>query len=164
MPPSNFTALAGEPSSALGVPCRPARYLIYFAVMPLQILELHAAKQPESLNDEWMILENAGSNDFVSQGCKLVVARNPNARGREIGKIDPGFVLHAGQKIRLVTGSPGTKAHGAPPDETKDLKNYHLFLGGPVLEGAGSTVALVLNQVEMARATFDPKAKHGVAQ
>ena len=132
--------------------------------MPLRILELHPAKKPETLNDEWLVLENEGPNDFVSQGCKVSVARNAHARGREIGKIDPGFTLHKGEKIRLVTGSPGTKAHGAPPDETKEMKNYHLFLGGPLIEGAGSTIALVLNQVEMARATYDPKAKHGVAQ
>jgi len=132
--------------------------------MALQIVELHATEKPETLNDEWLVLENSGPNDFVSQGCKVAVARNAHARGREIGKIDPGFVLHAGERIRLVTGSPGKKAHGAPPDETKDLKNYHLFLGGPVIEGAGSTIALVLNQVEMARATYDPKAKQGVAK
>src|SRR5215831_14468886 len=81
MPLSDFTALPGGRSSASGVPCRPARYLIYFAVMPLRILELHAAKKSETLNDEWLVLENTGTSDFVSQGCKLVVARNPNARG-----------------------------------------------------------------------------------
>jgi hypothetical protein len=132
--------------------------------MALHISQLHAARNKEALNDEWLVLENAGPNDFVAQGCRVTIARNAQARGREIGKLDPGFVLHAGEKIRLVTGSPGKKAHGSPPDEAKDLKNYHLFLGGPVLEGPGTVVRLVLNQIEMAKATFDPKVGSGLAK
>ncbi|HJZ84938.1 MAG TPA: hypothetical protein VKN99_07180 [Polyangia bacterium] len=131
--------------------------------MALKFLELHAARSSEMLNDEWFVLENAGPNDFISQGCKVTVAKNAQARGRLVGTIDPGFVLHAGQKIRLVTGSPGKKVHGSPPDEKDDCKNYHLFLGGPILAGVGTVVRLVLNQVEMAQAAFDPAAKHGLA-
>jgi len=132
--------------------------------MALKIMELHAARTPDALNDEWMVLENGGQNDFVAQGCRVTVARNPQARGGLVGTIDPGFALHPGEQIRLVTGSPGRKAHGSPPDETSTLKNYHLFLGGPVLLGAGTTVRLVLNQIEMAKATFDPAAKDGLAR
>jgi hypothetical protein len=132
--------------------------------MPLRIVELHAARTPDVLNDEWLVLENTGPNDFISQGCRVTVARNSAGRGREIGKIDPGFVLHKDERIRLVTGSPGRKAHGSPPDETKELKNYHLFLGGPLLEAEGTVVRLVLNQVEMARATWQRKGKHGIGE
>lgn len=127
------------------------------------MLELHAARSAESLNDEWIVLENPGPNDFVSQGCRVTVAKG-QGRPRLVGSIDPGFVLHPGEKIRLVTGSPGKKSHGPPPDEKKDLKNYHLFLGGPILSGVGTVVRLVLNQVEMAKGTFDPDTKDGLAK
>jgi hypothetical protein len=131
--------------------------------MALKFMQLHAARAAEVLNDEWFVLENPGPGDFVAQGCKVTVAKNDKARPSLVGALDPGFVLHPGERIRLVTGSPGKKAHGSPPDETDGCKNYHLFLGGPILASAGTVVRLVLNQVEMAKASFDPKSKHGVA-
>jgi hypothetical protein len=129
--------------------------------MPIRFIEIHAAKSEESLNDEWITLENTGPNDFVAKGCKLTIGKGA-ARGRPVGTLDPGFVLHAGEKIRLVTGNPGKKAQGAPPEPKADCKNYHLFLGEPMLEGPGTVVRLVLNQLEMAKATYDAREKNGV--
>jgi hypothetical protein len=132
--------------------------------MSLQIVKVHPAKSPDTLNDEWFIVENAGQNDFVSKGCVLTVGKSSQPRGRPVGTIDPGFVLHPGEKVRLITGSPGKKAHGKPPEEDKDVKNYHLFLGGSVLTGAGTVLRLVLNQVEMVKVVFDPNEKDGIAK
>src|SRR5262249_49491117 len=82
--------------------------------------------------------------------------RNAQARASLVGTIDPGFVLHGGERIRLVTGNPGKKSHGPPPDETASCKNYHLFLGGPMVTGAGTVIRLWLKQGEMAKGTFQP--------
>src|SRR5262245_49114620 len=100
--------------------------------MALVFKTLHKPKNPESLNEEWMVLENTGPNPITAQKCELTVARNANDRPHPIGTLDPGFVLHPQEKIRLVTGSPAKKAQGEPPAE-KEMKNYHLFLREPVL-------------------------------
>jgi hypothetical protein len=130
--------------------------------MALVILELHRPKKTEALNEEWLLLENTGPNPINAHGCAVTVARNPNERPHPIGTLDPGFVLHPNEKIRLVTGSPSKKAQGVPPDETKDVKNYHLFLREPVLQKPGTVVRLSLKQLELAKAVFSPEAKNGI--
>jgi len=129
--------------------------------MSLVIRELHRAQKSDALNEEWLLLENTGPNVINAQGCALTVAKNASERPRPIGTLDPGFVLHPNEKIRLVTGSPSKKAQGTPPDD-KDVKNYHLFLKEPVLGRAGQVVRLAVKQLELARATFQPEAKDGI--
>jgi hypothetical protein len=134
--------------------------------MAIRFLELHAARTAAALNDEWCVVANDGPGDFIAHGCRINVGRQKGttSRGSVVGTLDPGFVLHPGERVRLVTGSPGKKSHGPAPDETADCKTYHLFLGGALLAGgAGTVVRLVLNQIEMAKATYDPKAKAGMA-
>jgi hypothetical protein len=130
--------------------------------VPLVIRELHRASNKDALNEEWMVLENTGPAAVTAQGCSLSVARNAKDRPKVLGTIDPGFVLKPGDKIRLVTGTASRKAEGAPPAETEQLKNYHLFLKEPVLRGAGSVVRLSLKQLELARGTFKPDAPTGI--
>jgi hypothetical protein len=130
--------------------------------MRIAIREIHAAPAAAALNDEWFVVENIGDRPFSTAGCTVSVGKGARAtRLRSVGTIDPGFTLAPSERIRVVTGNPGKKAHGpAPADE---IKNYHLFLAAPLLGGAGSVVALSLKQHELARATFDPKAERGVA-
>ena len=42
------------------------------------------------------------------------------------------------------------------------MKNYHLFLREPVLARPFVVVRLLLNQLELAKAVFSPKAKDGL--
>ncbi len=130
--------------------------------MPLVFRELHKAKSPDKLNEEWLLLENTGPTVVTAQKVDLTVARRANDRPHPLGTLDPGFILQPNQKIRLVTGTPSKKAHGTPPDEKDDVKNYHLFLREPVLTTAGMIVRVSQKQQELARAVFAPKAKTGI--
>ncbi len=130
--------------------------------MPLVIRELHAAKDKAELNQEWLLLENTGPNVVVANGCTLTVARRAQDRPHPLGTLDPGFTLHPNEKIRLVTGTPSKKAQGTPPEE-KDVKNYHLFLREPILTAPGLVLRLSLKQMEMAKATYAPDKKDGLA-
>jgi hypothetical protein len=129
--------------------------------MALIFRELHRAKSPDALNEEWLVLENTGPNPINAQGCALTVARRANDRARPLGTLDPGFILKPNEKIRLVTGTPSKKAQGTPPDD-KELRNYHLFLREPVLSGPGIVVRLASKQLELAKAVFAPAADNGI--
>ena len=132
--------------------------------MALVITELHKAKEPDALNEEWLLLENTGPNPINAAGCAVTIARSAQDRPRPLGTLDPGFVLHPKEKIRLVTGSPSKKSQGTPPAEKGDLKNYHLFLKEPMLSKPGSVIAVALKQLELARAVFKPDAKNGIGE
>jgi hypothetical protein len=133
--------------------------------MPLEIREIHAPPEAPQLNQEWFVLENTGEKSFSTAGCSVSVGKGKGkaARLKSMGTLDPGFQIGPGEKVRVVTGNPAKKAHGKPPEEDA-VRNYHLFLGVPLLQGTGTIVALSLKQHELARATFDPKSPGGVAQ
>ena len=108
--------------------------------MALVFRELHKAKSPDALNEEWLLLENTGPNVVNAQQCALTVARRANERPHPLGTLDPGFILKPNEQIRLVTGTPSKKAQGTPPEEKDGLKNYHLFLREPVSVGVLRTL------------------------
>jgi hypothetical protein len=123
---------------------------------------LHPAEKPELLNQEWMIVENTGPGALSAAGWTLAVARQKGQRPHPLGTLQPGFVIKAGERVRLVTGSPSKKAQGTPPADENGLKSYHLFLREPVLQRPGQLLLIQLNQLELARATFDPAATEGL--
>jgi hypothetical protein len=129
--------------------------------MQIEIREIHTAGKNGPLNEEWFILENAGETPFSTSGCTVGTGRG-SGRVHTIGTLDPGFTLAPGEKVRVVTGNPSKKQHGKAP-EVEGVKNYHLFQAEPLIIGPGTSLALTLRQHEVARATFDPKAKDGVA-
>jgi hypothetical protein len=130
--------------------------------MRLTIREIHPTAKADTLNDEWFVVENPGDKAFSTAGCAVAVGRGNAARLRVIGTLDPGFTIQPGEKVRIITGNPGKKAHGAVV-ALDGVRDYHLFLGAPLLAGPGAVVGLSLKQHEIARATFDPKAPGGVA-
>jgi hypothetical protein len=136
--------------------------------MPLVIREIHAAPSSGALNQEWFVLENTGEKSFSTAGCTVSTGRAPGqgsaktTRLKTAGTLDPGFQIGSGEKVRVVTGVPGRKAHGAPPAED-GVRNYFLLQSVSLLAGPGSIVALSLKQHELVRATYDPKAPGGVA-
>ena len=132
--------------------------------MPLVFRELHKSKSPDLLNEEWLLLENTGPNVVTAQKVELTVARRASERPHPLGTLDPGFILHPNEKIRLVTGTPSKKSHGTPPEEKDAVKNYHLFLREPVLTTPGMIVRVSQKQQELAKAVYAPKAKHGIEQ
>jgi hypothetical protein len=133
-------------------------------MMPLVFREMHKAKSPDLLNEEWFLLENTGPAVVTAQKVELTVARRPTDRPHPLGTLDPGFILHPNEKIRLVTGTPSKKAHGTPPEEKDAVKNYHLFLREPVLTTPGMVVRVTQKQQELAKAVYAPKSKHGIEQ
>ncbi len=129
--------------------------------MKLVIREIHAAGKGGALNEEWFILENASDKAFSTAGVTVAVGKG-KARLRSVGTLDPGFTMQPGDRVRVISGNPGKKAHGPVPEADGGLRNYHLFLGAPLLSGTGSVLGLSLHQHEVARGTFDPSAPSGV--
>ena len=130
--------------------------------MALKIVEIHPAETPEQLNTEWFVLENAGDKPFSTKHCTLSVTRRGGKKRTELGTLDPGFTIAPGEKVRVITGNPAKKVQGKAPED--DLRNYNLFLGGPVVRGAGTVLVFSLRSHSLASAEFDPDAKSGVAQ
>src|SRR5262249_38741900 len=119
-----------------GVSCPPMR---------LTIREIHPASKPDSLNEEWFVVENPGDKAFSTAGCAVAVGRGNVARLRVIGTLDPGFTIHPGEKVRVITGNPGKKAHGTVVAE-EGVRDYHLFLAERLLAGPGAVLGLSLKQ------------------
>ena len=129
--------------------------------MAIRFVEIKASDNPEALNSEWVILENDGKNPFNTRGCGMTVGRRGSAKKSLLGIIDPGFVLAPGERMRMLTGNPGTQAHGAAPED--GVKNYFLFLPRTYLQGAGTVLTLVLRGLPVSKAEFDPAQPGGVA-
>jgi hypothetical protein len=133
-----------------------------FRAMAIRFVEIHASESPDTLNAEWVILENDGKAPFTMRGVGMTVGRRGSAKKSLLGVIDPGFVLKPGERMRMCTGNPGTQAHGAPPDET-ETKNYFLFLPRTYLAGAGTVLTLILRGLPVAKGEFDPAQTGGIA-
>lgn len=129
--------------------------------MAIRFVEIHAATDPEQLNTEWVVLENDGKLPFNTRGCGMTVSRKGQKKRSELGIIDPGFVLHPGERMRMVTGNPGTKAHGDPPPED-EVKNYFLFLPQLILRGDGTILTLTLRGMPVSKAEYAADAPRGV--
>jgi hypothetical protein len=130
--------------------------------MAIRFVEIHTAEDPEQLNTEWVVVENNGKLPFNTRGCGVTVSRKGQKKRSELGVIDPGFVLMPGDKMRMVTGNPGTKSHGAPPAEDV-IKNYFLFLPAVMLKGPGTILTMTLRGLPVTKAEFDPAKPDGVA-
>jgi hypothetical protein len=132
--------------------------------MAIRFVEIHAAATPTELNTEWVVLENDGKMPFITRGCGMTVGRRGQARRRELGIIDPGFVLKPGERVRMLTGSPGGKEEGTPPEDGVDgVTNYYLLLPGTYLQGAGTVLTLTLRGQVVSKGEHDPEAAAGVA-
>jgi hypothetical protein len=130
--------------------------------MAIRFVEIHAATDPEQLNTEWVVVANDGKMPFNTRGCGMTVSRRGQKRRSDLGVIDPGFVLMPGDRMRLVTGNPGTKAHGEPPPEDQ-IKNYFLFLPQVMVKAPGTVLTMTLRGMPVSKAEFDPSKPTGVA-
>ena len=86
----------------------------------------------------------------------------PGKRGSVMGQIDPGFLLQPGERILIVSGIPGKVSQGDPPAR-EGMRTYHLFQREGLLHGSGTILRFAMNQVDLARVTFDREAPNGVA-
>jgi hypothetical protein len=130
--------------------------------MAIRFVEIKPAENAEQLNSEWVILENVGKTPFNTRGCGVTVGKRGSAKKSLLGIIDPGFVLQPGEKMRMLTGNPGTEKHGPPPSE-EQVKNYFLFLPKTYVGVPGTVLTLVLRGLPVSKAEYDPKAPGGVA-
>ena len=129
--------------------------------MAIRFVEIKPADNPEALNSEWVILENDGKAPFNTRGCGMTVGRRGSNKKSLLGIIDPGFVLLPGERVRMLTGNPGTQAHGTPPED--GVKNYFLFLPKAYVGQPGTVLTLVLRGLPVSKAEFDPNQPNGVA-
>ncbi|MBT8492830.1 MAG: lamin tail domain-containing protein [Deltaproteobacteria bacterium] len=127
--------------------------------MEIQIVEIHPGADKKKLNTEWFMVENRGDKPFSTRNCTLSVHKG-KGKPSALGTIDPGFTLAPGERVRVLTGTPGKKSHGKPPEDGET--NYSLFLGAPILRGPGSVLTLALRTHTVCSATFDPKGERGV--
>jgi hypothetical protein len=129
--------------------------------MPLVFEEVHAAPDKKRVNQEWFILTNTGASPVSTAGLQVIVSL-PGKRGSVKGQIDPGFLLQPGEKILIVSGVPGKVSQGDPPTR-EGLRTYHLFQREGLLHGSGTILRFAMNQVDLARVTFDREAPNGIA-
>jgi hypothetical protein len=129
--------------------------------MPLVFEEVHAAPDKKKVNEEFFVLANQGASAVSTAGLQVIVSR-PGKRGSVMGQIDPGFVLQPGEKIQILSGIPGKQAQGEPPAR-EGLRTYYLFQREGLLKGRGTTVRFAINQVDVARVTYDNSAPNGIA-
>ncbi|HVV88464.1 MAG TPA: hypothetical protein VHE35_35720 [Kofleriaceae bacterium] len=129
--------------------------------MAIRFVEIHPATEAELLNTEWVVLANDGKLPFNTRGCGMSVGRRGQKRRSELGIIDPGFVLQPGDRVRMLTGSPGKQSEGEPPDD--GVTNYYLLLPRTYLQGAGTVLTVTLRGLAVCKAEFDPAAEHGLA-
>jgi hypothetical protein len=129
--------------------------------MAIRFVEIKASENSEALNSEWVILENDGKVPFNTRGCGMTVGRRGSAKKSLLGIIDPGFVLAPGERMRMLTGNPGTQAHGPAPED--GVPNYHLFLPRTYVLAPGTVLTLVLRGLPVSKAEFDPAQPHGLA-
>ena len=128
--------------------------------MAIRIVEIHAATDPELLNTEWVVLENDGKNPFQTRGCGMTVSKRGEKRRSQLGIIDPGFLLGPGEKVRMLTGSPGREAEGPVPED--GTKNYFLLQPKVILQGPGTVLTVTLRGLAVCKAEFDPASSSGV--
>jgi hypothetical protein len=129
--------------------------------MPLVFEEIHTAPDKKHVNQEWFILANTGAAPVSTAGLQVIVSM-PGKRGSVMGQIDPGFLLQPGEKILIVSGVPGKVSQGDPPVR-EGMRTYHLFQREGLLRGSGTTLRFAMNQVDVARVTYDREAPTGVA-
>ena len=122
--------------------------------MAIRFMEIKAAENAEALNTEWVILENVGKTPFSTRGCGMTVGKRGSAKKSLLGIIDPGFVMQPGDKVRMLTGNPGTEKHGTAPED--GVKNYFLFLPKTYVGAAGTVLTLTLRGLPVSKAEFDP--------
>jgi hypothetical protein len=129
--------------------------------MPLVFEEAHAAPDTKKVNEEYFVLANQGASAVSTAGLQVIVSR-PGKRGSVMGQIDPGFVLQPGEKILILSGVPGKQAQGEPPAR-EGMRTYYLFQREGLLKGRGTTIRFAINQVDVARVTYDGSAANGIA-
>jgi hypothetical protein len=113
--------------------------------MALTVVEVHRRTDEKKLNEEWILLHNTGDAPQSTRGCRVLHYKPGAKKGIEAAKLDPGFTLAPDEKLRLVVGNPGTKAHGAAPQE-EGVENYYLFMKVPLLKGNSGTIKLQKGQ------------------
>jgi hypothetical protein len=129
--------------------------------MPLVFVEVHAAPDKKKVNEEFFVLANQGASAVSTAGLQVIVSR-PGKRGSVMGQIDPGFVLQPGEKILIMSGIPGKQAQGEPP--VRDgMRTYHLFQREGLLKGRGTTIRFAINQVDVARVSYDSSSANGIS-
>jgi hypothetical protein len=129
--------------------------------MPLVFEEVHAAPDKKKVNEEYFVLANTGASAVSTAGLQVIVSR-PGKRGSVMGQIDPGFVLQPGERILVISGIPGKQSQGQPPARD-GLRTYYLFQREGLLLGSGTTLRFAINQVDVARVTYDKNSTSGVA-
>jgi hypothetical protein len=130
--------------------------------MPLVFEEVHAAPDSKKVNQECFVLANTGASAVSTAGLQVIVSR-AGKRGSVMGQLDPGFVLQPGERILIMSGIPGKQSQGEPPVR-EGMRTYYLFQREGLLKGNGTTLRFAINQVDVARLTYDKNAANGLAQ
>lgn len=122
--------------------------------MALTITEVHRRGDDKELNDEWFVVENSTEAAINTRGCRVTLTKGTGKKAFEVAKLDPGFKVDPGGKVRVVCGRPGTKAHGKAPED--DLENYFLLMKVPLFKGQGGVLKVAKGQLVLASFEITP--------
>ena len=124
--------------------------------MAIRFVEIKASESTETLNSEWVILENDGKAPFNTRGCGMTVGRKGSNKKSLLGIIDPASYSSPARRCACAPAIPGRRRTVPPPED--GVKNYFLFLPKTYLAGPGTVLTLVLRGLPVSKAEFDPSA------
>jgi len=132
--------------------------------MAIRFIELHPAALGDELklNTEWVVITNDGRLPFHTRDVVMTVGKRGTAKKYTLGRIEPGFLLRPGDKVRMLTGRPGVEEHGKPPDDTDDIKNYYLLRQNVYIVEPQTVLTLMFKGMPISKAEFDPNSANGV--
>ena len=120
--------------------------------MVLDVTEVHRRGTDDALCEEWFVIENRTELPVSTRGCKIMLVRTGGTKPLEMAKLDPGFTVSAGGKLRVVCGSPGTKIHGKAPED--GVENYFLCMKAPLLRWPSGSLRILKGQLALLSADF----------
>jgi hypothetical protein len=120
--------------------------------MALDVTEVHRRGTEEALCEEWFVVENRTPLPISTRGCKIMLVRTGGTKPLEVAKLDPGFTVAPGGKLRVVCGNPGTKAHGKAPED--GIENYFLVMKAPLLRWPTGSLRILKGQLALLSADF----------
>ena len=83
--------------------------------MAIRFVEIKASDNAETLNSEWVVLENDGKTPFNTRGCGMTVGRKGSNKKSLLGIIDPGFVLLPARRSACSPAIPARRHTARPP-------------------------------------------------
>ena len=104
--------------------------------MAIRFVEIHASESEDTLNQEWVVLENDGKTPFHTRGCGMTVGRRGSNKKSLLGVIDPGLGQRHGLDLVTVAVDGRVQLPPRPPLRVAMLSDLPLPLAEDLQPGA----------------------------